>query len=84
MKPTEWNTWNQDQKRQYAEDLIFSVRGHFLMNEALSIAAAVLRNQEAVSNAEDLDMIREAMFHIDHSKARMAMLPIDQLETEED
>ena len=84
MKPEAWDNWTKDEKRHFAENLLFSARGHMLMNEALLVASAVARNQEAISNAEDLDMIREAMFFVDHSTARLLTLSTDQLNVDEE
>ncbi len=84
MKPDIWDDMDQQQKRDYAWDLMNSLRGYLLMNDALLTAAAVSRNHGAESNAEDLDSIREALFPINHERAEVAEVEIGQLEWEEE
>ena len=55
-----------------------------MMNEALLVAATVSRSQGALSNAEDLDLIHEGLFQVDHSQVKQMTVAMDKIESDEE
>ena len=66
MKPSDWNQRNAEQKEAVAVDLYNSMRGRLVIAQALAIASKALKAADhpyqEVSNAEDMEMIGEALF----------------------
>jgi len=62
MKPQNWNELGDNEKREQAMALANSSRARFLLQSALSQAAVIARGVDQISNAEELDMLAEALF----------------------
>jgi hypothetical protein len=81
MKPHNWNDFSTETREAQARDLLNSPRGYFLLNQALSIAAAVARNGGEESNAEDMEVLAETLFYVDHQGAKFATVGLDDLDS---
>ncbi len=59
MKPSEWNEWNTNEKREYALALRSTMRGKLIAGQALAKAVLVMREAEypETSNIEDMETI---------------------------
>ena len=66
MKPAEWNTMTDEAKVEMTQELMKSIRGAFVIGQALYISSQVLKRQphplNELSNAEDMEMMGEAVF----------------------
>lgn len=65
-KPDNWETLEPHQKREIATGMLKTMRGTFIMSQALHIAVTEMRKVEGprqeVSNIEDMEMLQEALF----------------------
>lgn len=68
MKPAEWNTMTDEEKMEMTQELMKSIRGVFVIGQALHISSQVLKRQphplNELSNAEDMEMLGETLFQI--------------------
>jgi len=61
MKPKNWDKLNAGKKKEIAKQLFSSVRGHYIISQALIKAVEVMRTEEypETSNIEDMEMLLE-------------------------
>jgi hypothetical protein len=61
MKPSDWDKMSELQKKQYAKELFGSMRGQFIVSQALVKAieamSKVPTNRREVSNMQDMEML---------------------------
>jgi hypothetical protein len=57
MKPEDWDTMTELEKRNFAARLGNSMRGQYLVGQALRIASGVCADRGEVSNAEDMEAL---------------------------
>jgi len=65
-KPRGWDDMSDEEKRSRATDLVNSMRGHYILGQALAKAVAVMREVKPhpeYSNIEDMEMLGEALFN---------------------
>jgi len=66
MKPENWDKLPAHTKRRIADDLVNSLRGNYIVSQALALAIqslkAVPKPRQEVSNIQDMEMLREAKF----------------------
>ena len=64
-KPSNWNQLSDEEKYSMATDLVDSMRGHYILGQALAKAIAVMREAEYPehSNIQDMEMQGEALFN---------------------
>tara|TARA_Y100000310_G_C20506688_1_gene726741 strand:- start:109 stop:432 length:324 start_codon:yes stop_codon:yes gene_type:complete len=74
MKPAEWNTMTDEAKVEMTQELMKSIRGVFVIGQALYISSQVLKRQphplNELSNAEDMEMMGEAVFGMGFQTAK--------------
>lgn len=66
-KPIDWNKLNHKQKKGMAENLLFSLRGNYIISQALYYAIKSLKKVKKfpeTSNIEDMEMLRETIFFL--------------------
>lgn len=61
MKPKEWDSWTKEQKVEYARKLLFSVRGQYIISQALIEAIKTMKKRKypEISNIEDMEVLLE-------------------------
>lgn len=64
MKPHDWDSLSDAEKKSEAMQLFRSVRGSFVVGQALRIGAKVLQERGEESNSQDVAMIGEALFPV--------------------
>ena len=64
MKPSNWDSLDNDDKKLIASELLNSMRGQLILSQALVIAARTLREEKypEESNAQDMDILAEMFF----------------------
>lgn len=67
MKPEGWDELSQDRKREFAEELVNTLRGRFIIAQALALGMKALKSVPMElrerSNIEDMEMLREMIFN---------------------
>jgi hypothetical protein len=65
MKPENWDSMTEQDKREDAERLFNSVRGRLVIGQAIARAAAVMRKEKypETSNIEDMEELGEMLFN---------------------
>ena len=61
MRPENWKDYSNGEKTAHAQELFYSMRGSFVIAQALVIASNFLKDKEP-SNAEDMEIIGECLF----------------------
>lgn len=61
-KPTNWNDYAPEQQQAYAQELLASERGQYLIGRALALAIPVLIERGEKSTAEDMELMASALF----------------------
>ena len=68
MKPRNWDKLSQNMKKRIALQLLQSMRGSYLISQALSIAIEQMKKVEPPyreeSNIQDMEMLLETLFPI--------------------
>ncbi len=66
MKPTEWKQLTSTEKKDIALNLFGSVRGNYIIGQALNVAIKELKQKEypETSNIEDMEILGEQLFTI--------------------
>jgi len=68
MKPNNWNKMTDSAKRKYAFQLLNSMRGQYLLSQALFWAIKGMKQVKAphteLSNIEDMEVLRECVLPI--------------------
>lgn len=80
MKPENWQHLSPEAKEVRARDLLNSERAHFLLNQALSIAAVVARYGGEESNAQDMEMLAETLFYFGQRPEESDTIHIEDLD----
>jgi len=67
MKPEGFETWSEKKKRDYALKLAQSMRGQYIISQALTKAIEVMKTVEPAvrrerSNIEDMETLRDNLF----------------------
>lgn len=64
MKPNKWSELTDDTKRMYAHNLMNTVRGKYIIAQALAVAVETMRmaSYPEQSNIEDMEMLAEGLF----------------------
>ena len=66
MKPEHWDKMTADQKRSVAHSLMQSLRGHYIISQALSVAIDTMKKvpqpHREESNISDMEILREQIF----------------------
>lgn len=62
-KPENWENLSLNDKQRIASSLIRSMRGSYIMGQALVIAAEILKDKEP-SNAQDMEMLQVLFFDV--------------------
>lgn len=78
-KPSDWNKLSQKEKEEIGADLFSSVRGQYIISQALSKAIDVMKKVEPPimreqSNIGDMEILHETVFPI-YQKEIMEMTP---------
>lgn len=63
MKPKNWKGFSKSKKREIADSLLYSHRGHYIVSQALIKAIEVMKKEKSlareVSNIEDMEILLE-------------------------
>lgn len=66
MKPEGWDEMDPVTKKTYAETLLNTLRGHYILAQALALGIKALNRVPAEfrenSNLQDMEMLREMIF----------------------
>lgn len=66
MKPDDWDELEEKQQKDMALELFSSMRGKYIISQALTIAIDEMKKVEdthkEVSNIEDMEMLRDTLF----------------------
>lgn len=68
-KPENWESMNDDERREVARTLLQSIRGRYILSQALHYAIRDLKRVEPdymqeKSNIEDMEILQEVYFSI--------------------
>jgi hypothetical protein len=68
MKPKEWNKFSEKEKEFIATELLNSIRGRFILSQALTIAVEQMKKvpkpYTEISNIQDMEILREVFFSL--------------------
>jgi len=68
MKPENWEKMTADQRRTVAHSLMQSLRGHYIISQALAVAIDAMKkvpvSRREMSNIEDMEILREEVFSL--------------------
>lgn len=68
MKPNDWNELGKEERRQFANALLRSKRGQFIISQALTIAIKEMNLvgplYKEVSSIQDMEILRDELFPI--------------------
>lgn len=69
MKPDSWNDLSTARKMRIAHELLNSMRGQYIVGQALAKAVAVMRQAEypETSNIEDMELLGETLFSLGYA-----------------
>ena len=64
MKPNNWSKLSDKIKQEIAVELVQSMRGQYLISQALVKAIAVMSKEKypEISNIQDMEILREMLF----------------------
>ena len=65
-KPNNWKKLSVDDRKQMARNLLFSMRGNYIVSQALYYGIRELKKVKypEISNIEDMEMLKEMLFTI--------------------
>ncbi len=79
MKPQDWKKWPPRKRKRYAEALLFSPRGHYLVGKALAKAVALMREVprpfREQSDIEDMEILLEELFPLGLAERNLPLPP---------
>ena len=66
MKPDNWDKLSQIKKRRIGDELFQSLRGMFIMHQALKVAIESMKKQTdpEISDIEDMEMLLQTVFYM--------------------
>lgn len=69
MKPIEWDSMPVTEQRKYAIEFFATIRGQYIVGQALYIAQEALLSQKypEQSNAEDMQLLGVTLFNVGYS-----------------
>ena len=83
MKPSNWNQLLMQEQKEYARKLLNSVRGIYIVGQALAVAIQTMKKKKhpETSNIEDMEMLGESLFHLGYSITNLNRGPLRKPKT---